>query len=532
MRGRTMYVAVLLVAAILGGSWLVRRGLATPARRGRLTSAQGQRLLNDVMQRVQSSWVDSTNTDGLYRRAAIGIVQQLGDPNSAYLSADRLRRLREVTTGNYRGVGLSVDQREGWIVVTATRAGSPADRAGIQVGDRLVELDGQSMKGWSFDEARNALRGPLGSALALSIERNGAKIPLKLERSDIHVSSVTRMTMLDGNVAYFAVTSFSDSTALEVGNTLDSLVKAGATSLVLDLRGNPGGLLVQGVAVADLFLDRGQKIATTKGRMAGANASFTDTAPQRWPKLPIVVLVNAGTASSAEIVAGALQDHDRAVVLGRQSYGKGSAQALINLDDGAALKLTNALWFTPAGRSIDRPHRIVRRGAEDDTVVTDTIRPKYRTDKGRTVLGGGGIAPDMIVGDSALAPAEKAWVRAVGTRVPQFRDALSAYATEVTRRRLVRDADFTVTPEMRDGLYKTMEARSVIVSRKTYDDAREAVDRVLGSEIARQAFGIPGAQHRAVKHDEVIAKAAALLRGVTAPADLLSRVGSTAGSPH
>jgi carboxyl-terminal processing protease len=507
MRGRTIYVAVLLVAVILGGSWLVRRGLATPARRGRLTSAQGQRLLNEVMQRVQSSWVDSTSTDALYRRAAIGIVQELGDPNSAYLSADRLRRLREVTTGNYRGVGLSVDQREGWIVVTATRAGQPADRAGIQVGDRLVELDGHSMKGWSFDEARNALRGPLGSALALSIERNGAKIPLKLERSDIHVSSVTRMAMLDDNVAYFAVTSFSDSTALEVGNTLDSLVKAGATSLVLDLRGNPGGLLVQGVAVAELFLDPGQKIVTTKGRMAGANASFTDTAPQRWPKLPIVVL-------------------------GRQSYGKGSAQALINLEDGAALKLTNALWFTPAGRSIDRPHRIVRRGAEDDTVATDTIRPKYRTDKGRTVLGGGGIAPDLIVGDSALAPAEKAWVRAVGTRVPQFRDALSAYATEVTRRKLVQDADFTVTPEMRDGLYKMMEARSVIVSRKTYDDAREAVDRVLGSEIVRQAFGIPGAQHRAVKNDEVIAKAAALLRGVAAPADLLARVESAARSPH
>ena len=532
MRGRAFYVALLLVAVIVGGSWLVRRGLAAPAQRGRLTTAQGQRLLRDVLQRVQSSWVDSTNTDELYRRAAIGIVQELGDPNSAYLSADRVRRLREVTTGNYRGVGLSADQREGWIVVTATRAGAPADRAGIQVGDRLVEIDGQSMKGWSFDEARNALRGPLGSALALSIERNGAKIPLKLERSDIHVSSVTRMAMLDIRVAYFAVTSFSDSTALEVGNTLDSLVKAGATSLVLDLRGNPGGLLVQGVAVADLFLDPGQKIVTTKGRMPGANASFTDTAPQRWPKLPIVVLVNAGTASSAEIVAGALQDHDRAVVLGRQSYGKGSAQALIKLDDGAALKLTNALWYTPAGRSIDRPHRIARRGADDDTAATDAIRPKYRTDNGRTVLGGGGIAPDMIIGDSVLAPAEKAWVRAVGTKVPQFREALSAYATDVTRRKLMKDADFTVTSELRDGLFKMMESKNVIVARRTYDDAHEAIDRVLGSEIALQAFGIPGAQRRAVKHDDVISKAAALLRGVAAPAELLARVETAAGSPH
>ena len=532
MRARSLYVAVLLVAVIIAGSWLLRRGLATPAQRGRITSAQGQQLLNDVMKRVQSSWVDSTNTDELYRRAAVGIVQELGDPNSAYLTADRMRRLREVTTGNYRGVGLSVDQHEGWIVVTATRSGLPADRAGIQVGDRLVELDGQSMKGWSFDEARNALRGPLGSILALTIERNGAKIPLKLERSDIHVSSVTRMAMLEGNVAYFAVTSFSDSTALEVGTTLDSLVKGGATSLVLDLRGNPGGLLAQGVAVADLFLDPGQKIVTTKGRMSGANASFTDTAPQRWPKLPIVVLVNSGTASSAEIVAGALQDHDRAAVLGRQSYGKGSAQALINLPDGAALKLTNALWFTPAGRSINRPHSTARRAAGDDTVATEPMRPKYRTDKGRTVLGGGGIAPDLIVGDSALAPAEKAWVRAVGTKVPQFRDALTVYATEVTRRKLVKDAEFAVTPDMRDGLYKIMQAKGVIVPRKIFDDARDAIDRVLGSEIARQAFGIPGAQHRAVKNDDVIARAAALLHGVAAPTELFARVQATAASPR
>jgi carboxyl-terminal processing protease len=424
---------------------------------------------------------------------------------------------------------LSVDQREGWIVVTATRAGSPADRAGIQAGDRLVELDGQSMKGWSIDEARNSLRGPLGSMLALSIERNGARIPFKLERSDIHVSSVARMAMFDGNVAYFAVLSFSDSTALEVANTLDSLVKAGATSLVLDLRGNPGGLLAQGVAVADLFLDPGQKIVSTKGRMAGANASFVDKAPQRWPTLPLVVLVNAGTASSAEIVAGALQDHDRAAVLGRQSYGKGSAQALISLDDGAALKITNALWYTPAGRSIDRPHHMARRGSEDDTAPADTGRPKYRTDKGRVVLGGGGIAPDMIVGDSVLPPAERAWVQAVGTKVPQFRLALTTYATEVTRRKLVKDADFTVTGDMRDGLFRAMELQKVIVPRHVYDDAHEAVDRVLGAEIARQAFGVPGAQHRAVKNDEVIARAAALLRGVAAPAEVFQRVEAAAG---
>ena len=300
-RRRLFVVLATLVLALALGGWLVRRGLAAPRPGSRLSTAQGQRLLDDVMRRVQQSWVDSLDVDEIYKRATLGMIDELGDPNSTYLPPDRLRRLREVTSGSYRGVGLTVDTREGWITVIAPRPGSPAERAGVQAGDRLVELNGQSMKGWSVNEASNALRGPVGSKVSLTIERRfgGARVPLTLVRSEIHVSSVQRAMRLDTAVAYFALTSFSDSTALEVAGALDSLVKAGARSLVLDLRGNPGGLLAQGVAVADLFLDSGQKIVSTRGRLPAANASYVDQAPQRWPRLPVVVLVNANTASAA-----------------------------------------------------------------------------------------------------------------------------------------------------------------------------------------------------------------------------------------
>lgn len=527
-RGRLLAVVMLLVGALFAGSWLVRRGLASPAVGTRLSTTQGEHLLAAVMNRIEASWVDSMSADELYRRAALGVLEELGDPNTAFLPPDRLSRLREVTSGSYRGVGMSVDIRDGWITVMSTRVGLPAERAGIQQGDRLVEINGQSMKGWTVDEARNTLRGPLGSTVKLTIEKRfgGARVPLTIVRSDIHVSSVTRAMLLSGSVGYFSITSFTDSTAMEVRSALDSLVNAGATSLIVDLRGNPGGVLAQGVAVADLFLDEGQKIVSTKGRFASANVSFMDKAPQRWPKLPVIVIVNGFTASSAEIVAGALQDHDRAIVIGRPSYGKGSAQAVIPLEGGAAVKLTNALWYTPSGRSIDRPH--IGRA---DAPLADTTRPHYKTDRGRVVAGGGGIVPDLVVGDSTVSPVERRWVESIGARVPQFREALTSYAEVVARRGMVRDPEFAVTAEMREGLWRAMLADKLKVPRDAFDDAHEAIDRVLGSEVARTAFGVPGAQQRFVHGDVVIARAVKLLTGVRAPGALFERVAQATARP-
>ena len=519
-RARAFIVAIILLAAVIIGGRYYQRGLTSSTTHGSVLSAtQGARLLDAVMQRVSDSWVDSTSEEDLYQRAAAGLVDQLGDPNTTFLSPDRLKRLREVVSGSYHGVGMSVDRRDGWVVVLAPRPGSPAERAGLRAGDRMLEIDGQPMKSWTVEEARNALRGPLGSTVKVVVDRGGAKIPFVLERSDIHVRSVQRVAMLEGHVGYFAIASFTDSTNLEVDFNVDSLVRAGATSLTIDLRNNPGGLLAQGVAVAELFLDRGQKVVSTKGRIPAANAAYSATSAQRWPNLPIIVLVNAGTASAAEIVAGALQDHDRAIVIGRPSYGKGSAQAVVGLANGAALKLTDALWYTPAGRSIDRAHPNHVPGSS----AADTVRPRYKTDKGRMVVGGGGIMPDIVFGDSVVPAAERAWVAAVGVRVTLFRDALSAYAAQVVRAHAVKDEDFKVTADMRDGFWREMRVKNLTVPRDVFDDAHDAIDRVIGNEIAQQAFGVLGAQRRAVHLDPVVGRAVEMLQGVSTPTALLER---------
>jgi carboxyl-terminal processing protease len=504
---------------LAGGAILMWRGIRTPERTSEISVAEGRRLLEMVMARIERSWVDSIPVDELFRRAALGLVDELGDPNSHYLAPDQLARLRESTTGTYSGVGMSFDLREGWLVVTHVRVGTPAERAGLVIGDRIVELNGKSLHKWSPAEARNAIRGAPGTRLNLVIERGSAtaKIPLKLEREEIHVTAVTRASLLENAVGYFMVSTFNDSTAIDVGRTVDSLTTAGARRFVIDLRGNPGGLLSQGVEVADLFLDSGLRIASTKGRLARENAEFVDKTAQRWPGTPLVVLVNTNTASAAEVVAGALQDHDRALIIGRQTYGKGSAQAVLQLENGGALKLTSARWYTPLGRSIERPHSREAGGQQGDTAV-----PTYRTGKGRIMTGGGGIRPDIAAGDSALSPAERAWVRAIGTRVSLFRETLTAFAERQVRGGRVSAPLFAVDPAMREGFYTALRGAGLDVPRSVYDEVRVSVDRVLGQEIARIAFGIPGAQRRAVHTDPVVSQAVALLSGVET-ADALFR---------
>ena len=512
-----------LGVGLAGGAWLVVRGLRRRPDAPTLNATQGRQLFDAVMRRVQRSWVDSIDDDELYRRAALGLVEELSDPNTQVLTEQRLKRLTESTTGTYSGVGMSLGVRDGWPVVTHVRVGTPAERAGLAIGDRLVEVNGKSAYGWTPAEATTALRGDKGSHVAIVIVRPGsaARVPLQVERDEIHVSAVTRASLLaDGRVGYFLVSTFNDSTARDVERAVDSLATAGARSFIIDLRGNPGGLLTQGVEVADLFLDKGTRIATTRGRQPGTTQEFVDKSGQRWPGRPIIVLVNGNTASAAEVVAGALQDQDRALVVGRQTYGKGSAQVVLKLDDGGALKLTTARWYTPLGRSLERTHRV----RADDADPADTALPVYRTKSGRLLTGGGGIRPDVVAGDSGLSPVERAWVRAVGTRVAAFRQALTAAATAIVRARRIRDPLVPIDAPMRDALYGEMRRRGVDVPRPVFDDVRDTIDRLLGQEIAVTVNGVPGAQQRAVHTDAVVTRALELLRGVETADALLKRV--------
>lgn len=519
MKSRALLAAAVLSTALVSGGWLVERGLI--GSRG--NSSDGARLFDEVMQYVSNAYVDTLSDSTLYEKAVEGLVDELHDPHSNYLSPALLKSLNERTSGRYAGIGASIDIRDGWITIVSPTPGGPAKLAGIQVGDRITDVDGKPIHGASVDEAQKALRGVPGSIVRVTIERPGVAAPLKfaLTRSEIKVQSVQHAQMLSDGIGYVALTIFSQESAPGLRRAIDSLRAAGMKTLLFDLRGDPGGLLDQGVGVAELFLDPHQRIVSMKGRTPDANRAFDDQTKQPWPNMPMMVLVDSNTASAAEIVAGALQDHDRAVLLGTTTYGKGSAQNIFPLGSEGAVKLTTALWYTPSGRSINR-----RQPSADDQPALDSTkpRPKYKTDDGRTVLGGGGITPDVLLPAPKLSASDTMFDQQLGKQIPQFRDALTDYALSMRASHGVSSPDFVVTPQMRAELFRRMQARGVTMDSTTYAASSALIDRLLGYEITRYVFGEPAGYARQLRDDQAVAAAVRFAAGATTQQELFKRV--------
>jgi carboxyl-terminal processing protease len=523
-RARTMIVAGTLFGALVTGGWLLQRG----SRTGTFTAYEGAQLFQNVFRRVQNDFVDPVSDSALYRKSLDGMLYELKDPYSTFLPPDRFARLSETTSGNYAGLGLETDLRDGWLIVVAPMPGGPAERAGLQPGDRIIEVMGKSAKGWTSEEASRALRGAPGTSVILKIERPGVTTPivLSLTRTTIHQSAVRRSSMLADGVGYIDLKAFSDSTAKELNGAIGGLLGHGMKTLVLDMRTNPGGLLTQGVRVSDLFLNRGQKIVSMRGRLPEANREFADTAAQRWPNLPLIVLVDGRSASAAEIVAGALQDHDRALIVGRPTYGKGSAQSVVSFGDQGGLKLTTARWFTPSGRSIARPP--VDDESDDPPPAS---RERYRTDAGRVIYGGGGILPDVLAGDSVTPVPEANFIRLLGANAGHFRDAITDYALSLKASGGITSPDFVVTSVMRDEVWKRMKARGIDIPRLAFDDAEPLVSRLIGFDIARYVLGGDAEFRRRAAADQPLQKALELARGARTESDLLRKATAQAQPP-
>ncbi|MEY4857531.1 MAG: carboxyl-terminal processing protease precursor [Gemmatimonadota bacterium] len=520
-RSRAIAAAVLFVGLLSLGGWWSGRDL-TVATRQAPAPLGGARLFDQVVAAVTQKYVDSLDGSVIYDKAVAGLLRELKDPYTSYLAEDRLRRLNEQISGTYAGVGLQIDIRDGWPVVIEPIVGGPSERAGVLVGDRLVLVGKESTEGWSRDETSKAMRGPPGSSVTFTVERGESRVNFTLLRDKVHLRAVQRAQLLQNGVGYVDVNVFSAQTAAELSAAVDSVVKLGARSLIMDLRGNPGGLLEQGVAVAELFLDRGQSIVQLRARPGSQPQVFTDSQPQRWPTLPLAVLVDRASASASEIVAGALQDHDRALVLGVTSFGKGSAQNVYPLSSGGALRLTIARWYTPVGRSINRPAPRDREAEIDDRadVLPDTIRPRFRTDAGRTVFGGGGITPDVITGDTTTPLQVQSLARAMGKNAGAYRDALAKQAQ--AQKRTMNGPGDPVTPAMLDALYVALVGRGVAPPRPVFDSAAPWISRSLGYEMTRVAFGADADFLRRTQDDSVLQRAMALLQVARSPREVFS----------
>ena len=366
----------------------------------------GLDLFIEVLQAVQANYVDPVDTGKLVTGAMHGMTRAL-DPWSRYLDPDEFRATRGVIQGSFDGIGATVDQKGGWPVVVAPIEGSPAWKAGLEPGDVITKVDGHSTFGLTPDEVGARLRGGAATSITLTVARgDDPEHELKLQREKVQVKNVPYSFLAAPGVGYVRLAHFSEHASADVAAACDTLRTQGARALLLDLRGDPGGTFDEAVAIASQFLPGGVTVVSTKGRANGADQVYKMTRPHPELSWPIAVLVDGGSASASEIVAGALQDHDRAVLVGDTTFGKGVSQQIYPLRGSqGALQLTISRYYTPSGRSIHRQRLTAGDDESDDDTgegdhepTTDSLKARtFRTDAGRIVRGGGGLAPDLPV---------------------------------------------------------------------------------------------------------------------------------------
>lgn len=520
MKIKRAVLAPMVIAsiALATGGWFLQRGVS---REGNVYTQA--RLFEEVLHRISDDYVDPKDPASLYKMAIDGLLHELGDPYTAFMTPDDYNNLKITTQGEYGGIGSEITKRDGWITIMAPLPGSPSERAGLRSGDKIIEIDGESTRGWSQDEAVAKLRGPKGTAVEFKVMRSGhdEPIPYRLVREEIQVHSVRTSYLMDGGVGYIELRTFSENTTSELRAAIDDLRRQGMKGLIIDVRGNPGGLLEQAITASDLFLQRGQAVSELRGRVAGMNQRFVAQSPDQYPQMPIVVLTGSQTASAAEILAGALQDHDRALVVGEPTFGKGLVQTLFQLPAGHWLKMTTARWYTPVGRSIQRPQATAmtldQLEAAESGEAAEEERETFTTRGGRTIYGGGGITPDLIVEPDKFTEAEIEFVRAVQKYGAKYYDLLYQYAIDYHRQHPDLQPGFEVTPALLDGFYKVLNENGIPVERELFDGASRWVAQDLGYQVTYARWNPQEARKRANTEDPQVRVAAELLRQADSP---------------
>jgi len=405
LRKSTLFLGVILAGLLIGG----------------LVYALSDNLyaslkdFGEVATVVSSQYVEKVDSEDLIKAGIEGMLSKL-DPYSEYLDEKEYRALLEDTYGQFEGLGIEIAITDGWLTVIAPLEDTPADRMGIQAGDRIIEIEGVSTEGITAEEAVTKLRGKKGTVVNITIQREGIAEPMEysIVRDVIEIRSVPYYGITSNKIGYVRLNRFSETSSYELKDAVSELLRKKIRGLILDLRGNPGGLLTQAIEVTSVFLDKDKLVVETKGKASSQNRKFFSSGKPLSTELPLVVLVGEGSASGSEIVAGAIQDWDRGIIVGASTFGKGLVQSIMRMKGGGALKLTTAKYYIPSGRCIQKPELSKSFFSQTEEVLpsdsaqkeSDQAKKKFFTKGGRVVYGGGGIMPDVSVPLEKLSPLE------------------------------------------------------------------------------------------------------------------------------
>ena len=483
---------------------------------------------NDVLTLTEKYYVEQVDTQALVEAAINGMLGKL-DPHSIYIPAKQLESVEESFRGDFEGIGIEFQIVNDTLTVVSPISGGPSEALGIQSGDRIIKIDGKDAIGLTNEEVRQKLRGNKGTKVNVTILRSGVKDPIEYEiiRDKIPLYSVDTHFMMDNKTGYVSVSRFAETTYDELTGALSDLKKDGMQQLILDLRGNPGGYLNQAVKIADLFIDGQKKIVYTKGRKSEFDEEYDASKPSSYEKIPLIVLINEGSASASEIVSGAIQDWDRGLIVGETSFGKGLVQRQFDLSDNSAIRLTISKYYTPSGRLIQRDYKEGReeyysevnnrKEKEGNNIYhkeeTDSTKPVYKTSGGRVVYGGGGITPDYIIKSDKMTDYTINLLKnnVIYQFVLSYLDQNSTSIKEKYGDDLQKFNDeFEVNNELEKSFLSFAGSKDIEFNSKQYETDRDYILARLKAQIARNFWKNEGWYSVLLKQDNQVTKALTL----------------------
>lgn len=505
----SVFVGIFLVAAFVGG--LLGR---LWAQRG-VNLTESLQMFSRVVGIVLNSYVEPVDSDKLIREGVKGMLQSL-DPYSEFLDETDFKELRIKTEAQFGGIGIHIGLVDEQLTVISPIEGTPAARAGIRAGDRIAEIEGKSTQGFTTEDAVKLLRGEPGTKVRIKIARPGVQdlIPFELTRAIINIKSVPYFGMVTRDIGYIRLADMSRVASKDMLQAMDSLFRSGAKKLIFDLRSNGGGLLQEGKEVSDLFLGPGKLVVRTKGRLPETNQDFVAEAEDKYGDYPMVVLVDRGSASAAEIVAGALQDWERAVIVGDTTFGKGSVQTIHPLGSDIGMKITTAYWYTPSGRCINKAQE------KSPVVLKDTAKTTKQTFRTlgplrRNLYGGGGIAPDIYL------PPDK--LTGLAARIPRaaFFDFAAEYANSHPDLTMDFRADDKVLAQFKEFL---KGKKKLEFTDEEFDSSRDAIAEMIEIEIGGKIDGLHGEYQMRLRRDSYVKKAVEILEPANSVQEILKRL--------
>jgi carboxyl-terminal processing protease len=506
-RSLTAATLAILLSALAGGVF-GRSALATEDR-----IPDHYKAFTAALSAIQANYAEPVESDRLVYGAINGMLQTL-DPHSSFMDPRTYAAMRERQEGRYYGLGLTIVVIDGDVTVVRVFEGSPAYGKGIRRGDVIARIEGEDAKGWTSDQAVRRLKGPRGTFVEIGIRRKGLDdlLPLQVMRDEITIPAVTAYFMIDAEAGYVRIDDFAEHTEEELSSALEEMQSKGMKRLVLDLRNNPGGQLDQAIRMVNLFVKRGSMIVYTRGRVQNADQDYRATADGKFQQIPMMVLVNRNSASASEIVAGALQDYDRALVVGETTFGKALVQSVYRVSQGAGLALTTARYFTPSGRMIQRPW-----DGSFDEYLTYTLKEQgdrehtaeqlKHTAAGRKVYSGGGIEPDRRFDGPLEGFTPTTFGRSLYTR-----QLFAAYAEQFTAegdtragaqgktRKVVRPG-FVVDDAMLQDFKAFVADRKLTIDDAAWTKDKEFIRAMVRYEIDVALFSAATARRRLIADD-------------------------------